>query len=261
MKKLSIVIPCYNEENRFPLKDYHEFIEKNPGLQFCFVNDGSSDGTLEILKQLHHTFPINIGLLTYSKNMGKAEAIRKGIHYCNKHYDHSFIGFLDADLSTSLSECLSMSSSLTNGVVFVFGSRIMKIGSTIIRNRFRFITGRILATFISSILRLKVYDTQCGCKLFTRQASEIAFETPFVSSWLFDVEIFQRFINHYGKILVLEKMLEVPLKRWIDRGDSKVKPSYFFRLWYDLYKISNSYRGQKKIVLNRYNTIPEDVQV
>jgi len=259
MKKLSIVIPCYNEERGFPLKEYHDFLLHNPGNKLCFVNDGSTDGTLGTLRELQSQFPNNIGLLTYPYNKGKAEAIRIGIHYCNKNYKHSNIAFLDADLSTSLDECQTLSTYLQDGVVFVFGSRIMKIGSTIVRSRFRFITGRIIATLISSILNLKVYDTQCGCKLFTRQASEIAFEAPFISRWLFDVEIFQRFIGYYGRKLVLHKMAEIPLRRWIDMGDSKVKPNYFFKLWVDLYKIKRNYKRKKSTVLCLTYAIPEDV--
>jgi dolichyl-phosphate beta-glucosyltransferase len=258
MKKLSIVIPCYNEENGIPLKEYHHFIQRNTHLRICFVNDGSTDGTLEILRQLQIKYPYCVSLLSSKNNNGKAEAIRKGVHYCNANYDHSCIAFLDADLSTSLDECKTLSAFLEDGIVFVFGSRIMKIGSIIVRNRFRFMVGRIIATLISSILDLKVYDTQCGCKIFTRQASEIAFKAPFISRWLFDVEIFQRFISHYGQMLATEKMAEVPLKKWIDRGDSKVRPGYFFRLWLDLYKINRSHKS-KRIVLNTTHVIPGDV--
>jgi glycosyltransferase involved in cell wall biosynthesis len=259
MKKLSIVIPCYNEEIRFPIKEYHRFIQKNPGHQICFVNDGSTDGTLGLLNQLQKTFPENVAVITYSENAGKASATRKGVRYCNKRFDHAYTAFLDADLSTSLEECASMSRFLKDGVVFVFGSRIMKMGSTIVRSRFRFFTGRILATFISTILDLKVYDTQCGCKLFTRPVSELAFKTPFISRWFFDVEIFQRLISHYGQVLATEKMAEIPLKRWVDIGESKVKPNYFFRLWYDLYRINRSYKIKNRKVLNTLNAIPEDV--
>ena len=259
MKKLSIVIPCFNEENGFPLVEYQDFIHHNPEQKLCFVNDGSTDKTLDVLRELQTTFPENVSLLSLSSNTGKAEAIRKGVHYCNKNFGHSNIAFLDADLSTSLDECMKLSDFLEDGVVFVFGSRIKKIGSKIVRNSFRFIVGRIIATFISSILQLEVYDTQCGCKLFSRQASEIAFKTPFISRWLFDVEIFQRFIGHYGQILVTEKMAEVPLKRWIDRGNSKVKPSYFFRLWHDLYRINKSCKRKIKRGFNTSNAIPEDV--
>jgi hypothetical protein len=71
------------------------------------------------------------------------------------------------------------------------------------------------------------------------------FKDAFVSKWLFDVEIFDRIIKFYGRDKVLGKMLEVPLLRWVDRGDSKVKASYFFKLWIDLYRINKICNSKK----------------
>ena len=49
-------------------------------------------------------------------------------------------------------------------------------------------------------------------------------------------------IKKYGPERALSKMIEIPLDRWIDRGGSKVKFSYFFRLWFDLYAINKKYK-------------------
>ena len=126
---------------------------------------------------------------------------------------------------------------------FVFASRILKIGSTVERKFYRFFLGRIIATVISSILDIKVYDTQCGCKVFKNELSKVLFERPFISKWLFDVELFSRMLSAFGKEAALEKMEEIPVKKWIDRGDSKVKMSYVFRLWYDLYLIRKKHKS------------------
>ena len=122
----------------------------------------------------------------------------------------------------------------------------MIVGSTIKRSQSRFLIGRIIATAISNILQLKVYDTQCGCKLFTKELSIVAFKNPFISKWLFDVEIFNRLMVYFGAEQSTNYMLEVPLKRWIDQGDSKVKFTYFFKLWIDLYKIKNVCKASRK---------------
>lgn len=236
-KNICIVIPCYNEEKRLWLSAYENFLQLNPEALICFVNDGSSDNTLYILETLQTKFTDNIVILSNPKNLGKAESIRNGMRFCNENPDANFIAYLDADLSTSLEECSSLTTYLKDSITFVFGSRIMKIGSVIERRQYRFFTGRIIATIISSILKLKVYDTQCGCKVFTREVSAQVFKEPFISKWLFDVEIFHRIIVFYGRYHVLDKMLEIPLKRWVDIGKSKVKMSYFLRLWIDLYLI------------------------
>jgi len=91
-------------------------------------------------------------------------------------------------------------------------------------------------------LDIKVYDTQCGCKVFTREISIRLFKNEFISKWLFDVELFFRMIILFGKERAIQKMYEVPLKSWIEKGNSKVKPSYFFKLWLDLYEIRKKYK-------------------
>jgi len=233
-----IIIPCYNEEKGLPLDEYIHFIEKNAGVLLCFVNDGSSDNTQLVLEKLKNKYPTKITVVSYQKNVGKAEAIRTGMHYCNATFRFKHIAYLDADLATSLEECVSMTTYFTNTISFVFGSRIKRIGANIDRKKSRFLIGRIVATVISMILKLPIYDTQCGCKLFTKELAEKVFTEPFISKWLFDVEIINRIIQIYGRDHVLNKMIEIPLKSWIEKADSKVKTSYMFKLWIDLYRIS-----------------------
>ncbi len=233
-----IIIPCYNEEKGLAVQEYSHFLEENLAVLICFVNDGSSDNTLEILEGLKKSFPNQVIVHNLPKNVGKAEAIRDGMHYCRENLQFDYIAYLDADLATSLEECLAMTQYLDHKITFVFASRIKRIGAVIERSYYRFFIGRVIATGISYILNLGVYDTQCGCKVFSKELADEVFKQPFISKWLFDVEIFDRIIKFYGRDKVLEKMIEIPLVKWIDAGDSKVKASYFFKLWIDLYKIN-----------------------
>lgn len=237
-KNICIIIPCYNEEKGLPINKYNQFIMENPTISICFVNDGSTDNTLKILKSLKNKFPNQVIVHTYDENVGKGEAIRKSFGFYNLTKTTKYFAYLDADLSTSLEECVAMTSYLNDDITFVFASRIKRVGATIERNFFRFLIGRIIATAISYILKLGVYDTQCGCKVFSKELVEEVFKTPFISKWLFDVEIFDRILKFYGKNKAVKKIIEVPLVRWIDEGDSKVKASYFFKLWIDLYRIN-----------------------
>lgn len=239
---ICIVIPCYNESKNFVVQEYIDYLEEYPGTLLCFVNDGSTDDTSDVLNSLNTMYPVQIEIISNLKNSGKAEAIRNGVIHCNNKYNYANIAFLDADLAVSLKECTSLSEHLKKDIIFSFGSRILRIGSVIERKRSRFIIGRFIATIISGMLSLKVYDTQCGCKLFTKELSTKLFADSFISRWLFDVEIFFRFLELYGKEASVNKMIEIPLERWVDRGDSKVKLSYFFNLWIDLYKIRKRYR-------------------
>jgi dolichyl-phosphate beta-glucosyltransferase len=241
-KHICFVIPCYNEANKFLLNEYQSFINNYPNVLLCFVNDGSTDTTIQLITGLIDANPNNVRVVSYKQNQGKAEAVRRGFLYCQENFDFKYIGYLDADLSTSLEECVSLAEHLTHNKVFAFGSRILRIGSVIERKFYRFIIGRIIASCISYSLDLKVYDTQCGCKLFKKDISVALFQEQFMSRWLFDVEIFFRLIQFYGMNHVLDKMIEVPLQRWIEKGESKVAFTYFFKLWIDLYKINKKYK-------------------
>lgn len=239
---ICFVIPCYNEESRMNLSEYSAFLLKQPDVSLCFVNDGSTDGTFEELMQFQIGREDHVWVVNYQKNVGKAEAIRRGVKYCSEHVSYNRIGYLDADLSTTLEECMKVAEYIDEEVLFCFGSRIMKIGSTIERSTSRFLIGRVIATAISNILHIKVYDTQCGCKIIEKNLADILFDEPFVSRWLFDVELFARVVQIYGRPDFLSKMLEIPLVKWVDKGESKVKFSYGFKLWFDLYSIKRKYR-------------------
>lgn len=240
--ELCMVIPCYNEAKFFRIDEYSQYIDNHEFTMVCFVDDGSSDGTLSILRKIQAQYPDRVEVVAYANNKGKAGAVLVGMNYCLEHFDFVNIAYLDADLAVSLEECTSMVKYLDDGIEFAFGSRIQRIGSVIERKRSRFLIGRVVATFISNILDLRVYDTQCGCKLFTRSLCEQVFTENFISRWLFDVEIFFRIIDIYGHQESIGRMLEVPLLRWVDAGDSKVKLSYFYKLWVDLYRIRKAYK-------------------
>lgn len=243
-----IIIPCFNESKRFDFEQYSQDILASTGLKIVFVNDGSTDDTLAVLNALRDKFPTQVEVFNLLHNLGKAEAVRAGmLHQLNKKVEFNYIGYLDADLSTSIEEWLDITQflSLHPELVFAFGSRISKVGSMIDRKMYRHLIGRIIATFISNILRLRVYDTQCGAKVFSKSVVEFVFEKPFISKWLFDVEIFARVLSD-GSSYNEKNMIEYPLKKWIDKVGSKVKVSYVFKLFIDLWRINRTYPDLKK---------------
>ena len=86
MNKSAIVIPLYNEENRFDTVYWRDNFNVLEDVVWVFVNDGSTDNTLEILKSFLMEKPSNAVLLNLDKNSGKAEAIRYGMNYILKNY-------------------------------------------------------------------------------------------------------------------------------------------------------------------------------
>ncbi|WP_435413226.1 response regulator, partial [Psychroserpens mesophilus] len=95
---VGVVIPCYNEEERLLSKEFTNYIDKNSGYHLCFVNDGSKDQTLKVLKDLQKGREDFITVYDCEQNGGKAEAVRLGMLHMAKKEDLDYIGFLDADL-------------------------------------------------------------------------------------------------------------------------------------------------------------------
>ena len=243
MEAICIVIPCYNEATRMPARDIISFMELHPLIQVCFVNDCSSDSTGNVLQSIRDLFPERILIENHIRNKGKAESVRTGVLSSLSHFQFKYIGYFDADLSTPLEECYRLKDSLAakQNLEFSFGSRLAIIGSKIERKLYRHLFGRVIATFISNILGLKVYDTQCGAKLFTRELAGKVFTDPFISTWLFDVEIFARIIHLAGREKVEDIMIETPLMTWVDKGGSKIELSYAMKVFFDLYRIKRRY--------------------
>jgi len=239
---LCVIVPCYNEANRFPEEQFKQFLSSHPTVQLILVNDGSSDNTLSFLTALAAAFPQQVETLSLLKNQGKADAVQEGMLLALKQSSSDRFAYLDADLSTSLEECTLLAEKINTETGFVFGSRILKTDNRIERKWHRFFIGRVIATVISKMLGISVYDTQCGCKVFDRKLVPIAFEAPFSSRWLFDVEIFFRLINALGRKKMVAQAKEVPLEQWIDTEDSRVKISYMFQLWLDLAIIYRRYK-------------------
>lgn len=247
-KSLGIFVPCYNEENRLPINEFTSFVENKineDNYTIIFLNDGSSDNTSKILTDLVNLFPNKLKVSNYVVNAGKAETVRKGI----LEYQNSFdlFGYLDADLATGIEEFYEIGLlALKRQKNICFGSRIKKLGSEIDRKRKRHIIGRVFSTLANGIIQVPVYDTQCGAKYFDKSLISIAFDQPFISKWLFDIEVICRILSSKGKHYFLENAVEVPLRRWKEKGESKIKLIDFFNFPLELMRIKRKYKSQIK---------------
>ena len=244
MNTYGIVIPCFNEGQRLNISLFVDFLRHYENIKFVFVDDGSTDNTHNLLLSMADELPEMIHIVELKSNSGKAEAIRCGINYILEKSKVSFVGYWDADLSTHLSELPKFIHFLTRHpkILFLMGSRIKRLGANIKRSEIRHYTGRIFATAASFILKLPVYDTQCGAKLIRRELAEKIFSNQFISRWLFDVELIARIIAEFGHFKTLDCIYEFPLETWIDDGKSKVKTIDFFRSPYELILIRHQYR-------------------
>jgi len=243
---VGVVIPCYNEEERLLSKEFTSFIKKNSGYHLCFVNDGSKDNTLDVLNKLREGREDFITVYDCEKNGGKAEAVRQGMLHMAKKQDLDYIGFLDADLSTDLSDFDDLVSTIeSTNYKIVSGSRISRMGANITKESARKIISLSVNYIIRKILSMDFKDTQCGAKIFHKDVIETSFKDKFVTQWIFDVEIFKRITLKYGLENAKNMLCEQPLKRWIHADGSKLSMKDSFKIIGQLGQIALHYRTKK----------------
>jgi len=233
-KEIILIVPCFNEQERLSI-NLSAFISSP--YRFVFVNDGSTDSTIQILE--NEVKPPNY-YISIPSNKGKGEAVRKGIEFAKtlKEYNEAeWVGYWDADLAAPLNEINSMLeyAELSGSADAVYCSRIMRFGSVIKRRLFRHILGRVYCTIISMLFGIQCYDTQCGAKLFKKSVIDKAFAEPFLSRWIFDVEIILRLKDF--------RQLEYPIRKWEDVKGSKISPfNSIFSVSLDVLRIFLRYR-------------------
>ena len=245
----AIVVPCYNEEKRFPYAAFLAFARKHPDVLLCFVNDGSKDRTLAVLRGIQAECPSTICVYSMEQNGGKSEAVRQGMLYMHRNFKAGLLGFLDADLATQPEEWLSMAKYMEQYPQFgaIVGSRIQRLGANIVRDDNRSILSGIVKRFIRIILKTNFQDTQCGAKIFHRSLIPFLFKQSFLTPWLFDVEIFLRLQKKFGKTSLQKGVLEFPLMHWTEVGDSRLKLKHSIRIplqlmhLYYRYTLSNKF--------------------
>jgi len=240
MRKTGVVIPCYNEAKRLDTKAFLATLEGQPDLSFLFVDDGSTDGTLQVLNSIKEQNPNQIDILCLEQNSGKAEAVRRGmLQLIDGKFDN--VGYWDADLATPLEVIAEFCQLLdSSDKTLVIGSRVRLLGRHVERNAARHYVGRIFATCASLLLQIVVYDTQCGAKMFKNSVTlRKVFAKPFKVNWTFDVEMFARCPLIFGvsPAEISSRWHEYPLKEWIDVQGSKVKLKDFFISGFEFCKL------------------------
>lgn len=226
-----LVVPAYNEATRLDRAAFSAFIERASTAGLLFVNDGSSDNTETVLREMAGANP-RVRVLSLERNSGKAEAVRRGV-LAAFDMGPRFIGYWDADLATPLAAAAELQDELERWpeTLLVMGSRVRLLGRTIARRPARHYLGRVFSTAASLALGLGAYDTQCGAKLF-RAVPELraCFAQPFSSRWIFDVELLARLTQTAGsRGSANQAIREYPLSEWRDLGDSRLSASDFLK--------------------------------
>jgi len=241
-----LVVPCFDEVARLGLAAFRTALAASPGLAFTFVDDGSRDGTRASLEAFAREAPDRVEVVALPENQGKGEAVRAGVRAALGHRP-DFAGWWDADLATPLDEVPRLVAALDArpGAFLAMGARVQMLGTDIRRRASRHYAGRWIATRISRSLRLATYDTQCGAKVFRVAAMPPGlFDAPFVTRWLFDVEVLARLVRRHRDDAgpsVEASVVEVPLRRWTDVPGSKVRATDFVRALVGVRRVRRHY--------------------
>ncbi len=245
MPTATIVVPCFNEAKRLDLAAFERYASESPRTTLLFVDDGSTDETRKILEGLVARMPDRANLLALERNCGKAEAVRRGVNRALEG-NPRYVGFWDADLATPLPVIGEFCQLLDDQprLQMIMGARVQLLGRRIERSALRHYAGRVAATAISTVLGLRVYDTQCGAKLFRAEAARELFREPFCTRWIFDAEIIARLIAQLRASAdppARDLVYEYPLHAWMDVRGSKIRPRDYLRAAVDLMRIYRRY--------------------
>ena len=168
-KILSIIVPCYNEEESIPLfyaetiKQESLFHEKNVDFEFIFVNDGSRDKTVEAVKALREKDE-RVHLVSFSRNFGKESAIYAGFEKANG----DFVVLMDADLQDPPALLPEMFENIEKGFDMVSTRRVTRKGEPPIRSFF----ARRFYGLMRKISSTEIVDGARDYRMMTKQVRD-----------------------------------------------------------------------------------------
>jgi dolichyl-phosphate beta-glucosyltransferase len=185
---LSIVIPAYNEEARLPgtLDRVCRYVHGRPfPVEVVVVDDGSRDGTAAVVERIAQGWPA-LRLVRNPGNRGKGYSVRNGM----LHATGENVLFSDADLSAPIEEVEKLLGKMREGYDVVIGSRALQRELIDVHQSwFRENAGKIFNLFVRLLVGLPFRDTQCGFKIFRREAARAVFPLQQIYGFGFDAEV------------------------------------------------------------------------
>ncbi len=213
---LSIVIPCYNEQDRLPatvdsIKGY--MAGRGTDYELILSDDGSSDGTAEVIAEAMKGSPRVRGVRLVA-NRGKGRALAEGVAVSTGDR----VLLTDADLSTPIEELPKLEATVDAGAGVAIASRSIK-GSQIVISQpiYRVLMGKTFNLIVQALLLPGLWDTQCGFKLFRGDLARSVFADLRTDGFGYDPEALF-LAKRRG-----EKIAEVPVV-WRHSAPTKVAP-------------------------------------
>ncbi|QDT07420.1 Poly-beta-1,6-N-acetyl-D-glucosamine synthase [Rubripirellula lacrimiformis] len=239
--KTVLIVPCFNEARRLPGEKFRDFALHHPDCSFLFVNDGSTDQTEAMLATVCDGASPQFDYINCGQNMGKGGAVHHGFLAASKR-SPKYIGYWDSDLSAPLNELDRMIALMDAqpATTLVMGARERSATANIRRTRLRSIIGQTFRWLRNRLLDTDLTDTQCGAKLM-RVCPPIccALQTPFLTRWLFDIEIIMRLQSSDPEP---PEIVTMPLNQWADSGGSRVTFWEMIRIVFELASLVRIHR-------------------
>lgn len=219
-RQLSVVIPAYNEEKRLT-RGLHSVLDYLESQEFAseiiVVDDGSTDKTFSLAREFGETAArqsasVSFEAVTNVKNVGKGYSVARGMDISRGER----VLFTDVDLSAPIGQADELASWLNNGYDVAIGSRRMPGSQVEPQPLYRRLMGLVFSLLTSLVVLRGFRDTQCGFKMYTREAAKAIASRQVMPGFVFDVE--QLFI---AKMLGF-KVAEVPVS-WTDDRETKVR--------------------------------------
>lgn len=229
----SVIIPAYNEERtieRAIQETAAVFKKLGASFEILVIDDGSSDRTTLHAERLGTIFS-EVRCLRHPDNRGKGAAVQTGVI----HAKGEMLLFLDCDLSTHPSQIFTFLPSFESADILI-GSR-RALGSIIQTPQpiHRIVLGQMFNTIIRTWLHIPFKDTQCGFKVFTRDAARKVFSDLKTHGWAFDVEVILR-----AKKLGFQ-VSELPVI-WTHGRESRVRLRDAWRIFLEIYRLRGLYK-------------------
>jgi glycosyltransferase involved in cell wall biosynthesis len=232
---LSVILPVYNESSCISrsVENLIEKIPKGNRFEIILVDDGSTDNSLEIIKNLARDNK-KITFISYKKNVGRGEALTRGIRKSRG----DFIMYIDADLSINPKTLEDVVDQL-HKFDLVIGSKHLK-ESRVEYPFFRNLLSRSYSKLTSFVTRVKISDFQCGLKGFRRRAILEILDEIRCFDWSWDTEILCiAYKKGYSIKEIPVEVVVIPgrdskVKMW---RDSFIMSKNLFRIWHHLRKI------------------------
>lgn len=229
---LSVIIPVFNEEKIISqnINIYNDYLkQQNYNYEIIIVNDGSNDNSQKKIDELKHKNK-KIKSFELKKNKGKGYAVKIGMLKAQGDY----CLFLDADNSTSINHLDQALPLMKKNKDIIIGSRNpldTKESELIIRQAYWKIFLGKAGNFLMRILfKTKIHDTQCGFKIFSKEANKKIFSKLTINRWLFDFEALVLAQKYNYKINI------IPIK-WFNNENSSVRLKGYFISLLELLKI------------------------